>query len=78
MATAPGSMTSDYSPTTEENIDQTDPVMCNLDNKKYKIIMIVSMVTSCCIVGLIYICHNEANNQDGNDSKDRSSADSVS
>ena len=84
MTKAPGSMTSSYTPTTKENTDQTDPAMCNLDIRKYKTIIavsmvtiFVSMVTSCCIVGLIYICHNETKNQDVNDSKDRSSADSV-
>ena len=82
MTKTPGSMTSVYSPTTEEKTDETDPVMCNLDTRKYKTIIavsmvtiFVSMVTSCCIVGLIYICHNETKTKQ--DVNDRSSADSV-
>ena len=76
MTSARDSLTSTNSLNTEVNTDQK---MCKLDTRNNEIIMIVSivtivvsMVTSCCIVVKIYIVHNKPNKQDV--SEERSSA----
>ena len=78
MTSAPDSLTSTNSLNAGVNKDEK---MCKLDTRNNKTIMIVSivtivvsMVTSCCIVFKIYIVHNKPNKQDVSESEERSSA----